>query len=247
MAAVLREPQEEAGGCGGGPRTRQRPRLGAALRSVRERLCLPAAGMRPQQTGSQAPGLFFVTRGQRVGQGGQQSGTAGSLSRYLFSMFCICKLREVKLASRSVTSSTCGRKPRLCEGVPGSPRTAPQAWRQALSLLPEPVRASPRAMGQLSKGESVLPQREGPRPLPERWTEALRPTEDGNQQPRLSLQPQSRDRLPGGSCQAGVWTAAALTCSRVLVIWRRVQRSSSRSRCSCRPRRSRYSLSIWMI
>ena len=118
MAVVLREPQEEAGGCGVGPRTRQRPRLGAALRSVRERLCLPAAGMRPQQLGSQAPGLFFVMRGQRVGRGGQQSGTAGSLSRYLFSMLCICKLREVKLASRSVTSSTCGRKPRLCEGVP---------------------------------------------------------------------------------------------------------------------------------
>lgn len=57
------------------------------------------------------------------------------------------------------------------------------------------MRASPRTMGQLSKGESSLPQREGPRPLPERWTEALRPTEDGNQQPRLSLQPQSRDRL----------------------------------------------------
>lgn len=86
---------------------------------VSERTPLPpAAGMRPQQTGSQAPGLFFVMRGQRAGRGGQQSGTAGSLSRYLFSMFCICKLREVKLASRSVTSSTCGKKPKLCEGVP---------------------------------------------------------------------------------------------------------------------------------
>ena len=80
-------------------------------------------------------------------------------------------------------------------GCPGSPPTAPQAWRQALSLLPEPVRASSRTTGQLSKGESSLPQREGPRPLPERWAEALRPTEDSNQQPRLSLQPQSRDRL----------------------------------------------------
>lgn len=39
----------------------------------------------------------------------------------------------------------------------------------------------------------------------------------------------------------------ALTCSLVLVIWRRVQRSSSRSLCSCCPSRSRYSLSICMI
>lgn len=31
-----------------------------------------------------------------------------SLARYLFSMLCICRLREVKLARRSVTSSTCG-------------------------------------------------------------------------------------------------------------------------------------------
>lgn len=50
------------------------------------------------------------------------------------------------------------------------------------------------------------------------------------------------------SCQVpGPGGPLALTCSLVLVIWRRVQRSSSRSRCSCRPRRSRYSLSIWMI
>lgn len=50
-------------------------------------------------------------------------------------------------------------------------------------------------MEQLSNGESSLPQREGRRLLPRRWTEALRPTEDGNQQPCLSLQPQSGDQL----------------------------------------------------
>lgn len=87
------------------------------------------------------------------------------------------------------------RKPRLCDGVSQVSPTAPQAQRQARSLLPGPVRASPWTMEQLSKGESSLTQREGPRPLPRRWTEALRPTEDGNQQPCLSLQPQSGDRL----------------------------------------------------
>lgn len=51
------------------------------------------------------------------------------LARYLFSMLCICRLREVKLARRSVTSSTCG----VCEGEYGR-LLEPGEW--SWSLLP---------------------------------------------------------------------------------------------------------------
>ena len=163
---------------------------------VSERTPLPPSSW-DEASADGVPGARpFLCCKRAAGRAGRAAGgTAGRRSRYLFSMFCICKLREVKLASRSVTSSTCGGNQGSVMGCPGSPPTAPQAQRQARSLLPGPVRASPWTMEQLSKGESSLTQREGPRPLPRRWREALRPTEDGNQQPCLSLQPQSGDRL----------------------------------------------------
>lgn len=125
-------------------------------------------------------------------------------------MLCICRLREVKLTSRSVTSSTCGTKVTLfpVPGHPGPPTTLPpQAW--DTGGVP-----SPRGQGYCSFRGHV------------------------------------RRRGSSGStsgCAGGGWPGLWLTCSLVLVIWRRLQRSSSRSRCSCRPRRSRYSRSMWMI
>ena len=105
---------------------------------VSERASLPRSswGRGPRQTKSQALGFSFVMRGQ-WGGGGWRSGRAGSLSCYLFSMFCICKLREVKLASRSVTSSTCGMKPRLCYGVPPGPPSSTTGMEGRHSLSPQ--------------------------------------------------------------------------------------------------------------
>lgn len=136
MAAAPWEPKEDAVGCGPGLHGRWRPRLGVALRSLREHLCLAAAGARASADKVPGTGLSFVMRGQ-WGGGERRSGRAGSLSCYLFSMFCICKLREVKLASRSVTSSTCGMKPRLCYGVPPGPPSSTTGMEGRHCLSPQ--------------------------------------------------------------------------------------------------------------
>lgn len=117
MAVLLREPKEEAGGCGLGPWTRQTAAVSGA--EVSERTPLPPSSW-DEASADGVPGArpFLCSKRAAGGAGRAAGGTPGSGSRYLFSMFCICKLREVKLASRSVTSSTCGRKPRLCGGVP---------------------------------------------------------------------------------------------------------------------------------
>lgn len=59
------------------------------------------------------------------GESSEGSGkTRSSLPCYLFSILCICRLREVKLAKRSVTSSTCREIARLIRG----PHTGHGTW-----------------------------------------------------------------------------------------------------------------------
>lgn len=70
--------------------------------------------------------------------------------------------------------------------------------------------------------------------------------------PSLGCYPNEAVSLsPGCMCEASnaVWDSLwlPLTCSLVLVICNLEQRSSNCSRCSCCPRRSRYSRNIWMI
>lgn len=104
-------------GHGPGPQRRWKPWLGTALRLVEEHLWPLGVGRGPpRHVQLYSPGhQAFLCNETAGGQGGQGQGRkAGSPSCYLFSMFCICKLREVKLASRSVTSSTCRTKVRLC-------------------------------------------------------------------------------------------------------------------------------------
>lgn len=66
--------------------------------------------------------------------GGQEGGgKAWGLPCYLFSMLCICRLREVKLAKRSVTSSTCRRNPGGYRGSPWNTGSAPLRGIQMLA------------------------------------------------------------------------------------------------------------------
>lgn len=102
--------------------------------------------------------------------------------------------------------------------------------------------------GQSSTGGGLRPREKGHQQLQRKWAEADVPGAAAHSHGLFCDEGlAAQGGRPVAPARPRPGPAATLTCSLVLVIWRRVHRSSSRSRCSCRPRRSRYSLSIWMI
>lgn len=194
------ESEEEAGGYGPGPLRRWKPWLGTALRLVEEHLWPLGAGRGPpRHVQLHSPGhQAFLCNETAGGQGGQGRGKrAGSPSCYLFSMFCICKLREVKLARRSVTSSTCRTKVRLCHGCQDRPRClgSPSQFqslegRHSLSsrgcggftVTREQGSKCPSGNSQHPM-VSECPREKGHEQFQRKWAEALRPTVSYNPQP----------------------------------------------------------------
>lgn len=63
----------------------------------------------PVQAQHRAKRKNMIGIGSRAAPASPFSQESSEKTCYLFSIFCFCKLREVKLAKRSVTSSTCGR------------------------------------------------------------------------------------------------------------------------------------------